>query len=94
MAAAASTEVTLTYGQWTQLTIVNENGLITAQIQKGKLLFRYQVGNPGPSEVDGHEIFKTDKNRNIQFGANTAQPLWARPIYPAQDMVVTITKFG
>lgn len=91
--AAATVEVNLVYGQWTQVAPINEYSAITPQVQKCKLLVRYQALNPGVPETKGHEVYRTDKNKNIFVGASTTFATWVRPIEPATDVVATVTRF-
>lgn len=92
--AAATTEINLVYGQWTNVAPLNERCLVTPQnVAKCKLLVRFQTADPGAGELVGHEVVRENTYKNFNVGADFSAAVWMRPLYPAQDIIVSVTRF-
>ncbi len=92
--AAATTEINLPFGQWTNVAPLNERCLVTPQnVSACKLIVRFQTADPGAGELVGHEVFRSNGNKNFPVGADASAAVWMRPLYPAQDITISVTRF-
>lgn len=92
--AAATTEVNLIYGQWTNVAPLNERCVITPQSAiKCKLLVKFQTADPGSGDLVGHEVIMNHQKRNINLGADASAAIWMRPLYPATNVQISITRY-
>lgn len=91
--AAATTTVTLVYGQWTQVTPLGDVAAVTPSVKSGKFLVRYLGTQPDAGITVGHEYFRTDEEPNLMVGGHQTMAAWMRPINPAQDVDVLVTRF-
>lgn len=91
--ASATTEITLVYGQWTQVAANNVVGVVTPKVKRGRFIVRYLGSQPSAALVVGHEYDLDGENLNLMVGGHQTMAAWMRPLEPAEDVVVVRTEF-
>lgn len=90
--AVATTQLVMPFGQWTQIAGSNSEPILSPMVKDWRMLVRYQSGDPGVGEVDGHIVSEETCAKCMECAPSATLNIWARPIYPEADMEVTITR--